>query len=200
MKDFTKDFFQTAWGKDGYYENFSYGVGIDKVCEVALFPFLSPDKDVLEIGCGGGVFTQRIKDVKSLTAIDVIKKPENITCNFIELKSNDYKCTGIKDNSIDFVFSYNVFCHLSNEALTEYLKSAYRVLRKGGDFVFMLSSFEHTKNHIEKNENPKRGDLLSMGHFYQDLETLPLIAGKEWKVVNSNMIPQHRDILIHLRK
>jgi SAM-dependent methyltransferase len=189
--DFTKEFFIRTWGPGGYYENFSYGVGIEKVCEVCLYPFLKQDKQVLEIGSGGGVFTERIiKETRWLTCIDVIPKPKNINpLVYIELPDKDYSCTRIPDHSQDFAFAYNVFCHLSNEALTEYIKSVYRVLKPGGDFVFMLSSY-----------GGDLGTLLDMGHFAQDDRTIDIVVGPEWEIVSRNMIPEHRDIIVHLRK
>src|SRR5688572_5875873 len=142
-KDFSKQFFTQSWGPDGYYENFSYGVGIDKVCEVALYPFINTITRVLEIGSGGGVFTKRIiPRVDDLICIDVIPKPQALNgVQYIELGNQDYYCTGVNDDSIEFAFSYNCFCHLSNEAIREYLKSVNRVLRKGKSFVFMLSRY-----------------------------------------------------------
>lgn len=116
---------------------------------------------------------------------------------FIELPDRTYECIGIEDNSVDFAFSYNVFCHLSNEALIAYLADINRVLKSGGDFVFMLSNY---KNVQTKQENDKFGNLLPMGHFYQDDRTLDLIVGYGWGIVNRSMIPEHRDTIIHLRK
>lgn len=204
--DFDKEFFQRTWGKFGYIEPFSYGVGYQKVYEVAIDPFISTDKTALEIGPGGGTFTQlMIGKFNHLTAIDVIRKPpqfdsyENFT--YLELPDQSFNCEGVKSNSIDFCFSYNVFCHLSNDAIKQYLKGVHRVLHKGFDFVFMIANFEHTKKHVVNPEKYSLGDFLPMGHFYQDLRTLDLIMDKsKWEVVNSNLLPTHRDIVIHLKK
>jgi|GEM_PF-2818684 len=206
-KNFTKDFFQLAWGAEGYYENFNYGLGIESVCDVSLTPFLSLKKNALEIGCGGGVFTERmIGKFKSVTGIDVISKPKKFDefkeFNYIELPNQSFDCKGVLVNSIDFCFSYNVFCHLSNEALAEYLISVNKVLKKGGDFVFMIANFEHSKKHFPNEiNNFKIGDMLPIGHFYQSTETLNIIADlNKWEIVNSNLLPEHRDIIIHLKK
>lgn len=195
--DYDKAFFIQSWGKDGYYENFSYGVGIENVCKVALYPFVNSTVRVLEIGSGGGVFTQRIwSKAGSLTCIDVIPRPEHFmpSVNYIELGNQDYNCTGIEDSSIDFAFSYNVFCHLSNSAIIKYLQSVQRVLVPGGSFVFMLSSYGRGLTFSEL------GKLLPMGHFVQDERTLQLVIGQGWELLSPNMIPKHRDIIVHLKK
>lgn len=189
-QDFTKEFFVRTWGPDGYYENFSYGVGIDRVCEVAVYPFVNELTNVLEIGSGGGVFSKRIvQKVLSLTCIDVIPKPSRLLCDhYIELSDQDYYCSPFQDGTFHFVFAYNVFCHLSNEALIEYVKSVRRVIRTGGDFVFMLSSY-----------GGELGTLLPMGHFAQDDRTIDIIVGEGWQIASRNMIPEHRDIIVHLK-
>ena len=201
-EDFDKEFFQRSWGKDGYYEEFSYGVGIRRVVDECVIPFLSQDKTALEIGCGGGTFTQFLQgNFKILYGLDVIAKPERFNSykpfKFIELPDRTYKCVGINDKSIDFAFAYNVFCHLSNEALTSYLADVNRVLKSGGDFVFMLSNYANVKT---KEKSDKFGHLLPMGHFYQDDRTLDVIIGSGWEIVSRNIIPEHRDTIIHLKK
>lgn len=195
--DFTKQFFTDSW-PGGYYENFSYGVGIDKVCEKCVYPF-AEGKEVLEIGSGGGVFSVRLFVLaKKLTCIDVVPKPDLFDSipgiNYIELPDKDYNCTGVDDNSKDFAFSYNVFCHLSNEAIRQYLKSVHRVLKTGGDFVFMLSSYGRGL------PDDQLGTLLPMCHFVQDERTLLLVIGEGWQIISENMIPEHRDIIVHLKK
>lgn len=192
--DFSKEFFIQSWGKGGYYEHFNYGVGIDKVMQVCIDPFVK-GKRVLEIGSGGGTFTERLWRNSGLTCIDVIPQPENVKCClYIELDSNDYNCTGVKDNDYDFAFAYNVFCHLSNEAIKQYLKSVNRVLRTGGAFVFMLSAYGRGLS------DDQLGTLLPMGHFVQDERTLDLVIGDGWQIISRNMIPEHRDIIVHLKK
>jgi cyclopropane fatty-acyl-phospholipid synthase-like methyltransferase len=205
MNDFTKQFFQKAWGETGYYETFSYGVGINRVCEVALNPFFNPDHHALEIGSGGGAFTERmVGKFKHLHAVDVIRMPDQFkdyeNFIYIELPDKSYDLKPIANATIDFCFSYNVFCHLSNEALKSYLKAVHRVLKPHGNFVFMLSNYKHASKHFEERTFDL-GDLLPMGHFYQDHRTLPLIADmSKWEVVSPDLIPEHRDIIIHLRR
>lgn len=203
--DWTKEFFQNAWGEEGYYEHFSYGVGIDKVCEVALNPFFNHNHHALEIGPGGGVFTKGMVGMfKSLTAIDVIKMPTQFNnyaiFKYIELSSNRYDCPDVDDNSIDFCFCYNVFCHLSIYAIAEYLENVNRVLKTDGNFIFMLSRFSETEKHLPKDHGLQLHDLTPTGHYYQDERTLWVVMDEGWEIVSRDMIPEHRDIIVHLKK
>jgi SAM-dependent methyltransferase len=206
MTDFTKAEFQSFWPK-GYYENFGWGVGLETVVNKTLVPFFDSNKTALEIGCGGGVFTERIVGkFHHVYAIDVIKKPESLDgldITFIEIPDRDFTCYGIEDNSIDFCFSYGVFCHLSNSALIEYFDNVYRILKPGGDFVFMISFFEKLKKqhpNFEDYSKYELGNRMEIGHFVQDERTVNLIVDKRWKMVNENMIPDHRDLIVHIRK
>ncbi len=206
--NFDKEFFQRSWGPNGYYEEFNYGVGFRAVVKTCLEPFYNTNYNALEIGCGGGAFTKEMIDkFHHLTVVDVIKMPEqfekydhNWKFKYVELPD---KCFATMQSfrSKDFVFTYNCFCHLSNEALKKYLEDIHYVLKPGGDFVFMIANFEHTKINVPDSSNYNLGDLLPIGHFYQDDRTLDLIADpSDWEIVNSNMIPEHRDIIIHLKK
>jgi SAM-dependent methyltransferase len=203
-KTFTKEEFQNFWG-DGYYDNFNYGVGIQKVCEVALYPFFDKSKIALEIGPGGGTFTEKMTGkFQKIYAIDVIKKPkkfENFNdVEFIECGNQNSSCVNISDELIDFVFSYNAFCHLSNELIHNYINDVYRVLKPNSDFVFMLANFEFSKQIITNPENFVLGDLLPFGHYYQNFKTIESILNDKWIVVSENLIPGHRDLIIHLKK
>jgi len=208
-EDFSKEFFQRSWGPDGYVENFSYGVGIDKVIQVCLLPFLTPEKVVLEIGCGGGTFTDHmVGKTKHTTAIDVIKMPVKFNSypkfNFMEMPDRDFTCPGMAPDNFDFAFCYNVFCHLSNDALKEYINKGIRkVLKPCADFVFMLANFKFTSQKFENAHEFKREDnrLTPVGHFHQDEQTVHEIVNPiYWDIVNPDMLPGHRDLVIHVRK
>ena len=205
-QEFDKAFFQRSWGKNGYIEYFSYGVGYKKVIELCIDQFASEDKTALEIGSGGGTFTgSLLSKFDHVTAIDVIRRPPQFevypedSFTYLELPDQSFDCKGVASKSIDFCFSYNLFCHLSNDAIRQYLIGVNRVLVKGGDFIFMLSNFRHTSLHTKGEYN--LGDRLPIGHFYQDLRTLDLVMDKDkWEVVSNNLLPEHRDIIVHLKK
>jgi len=211
IKTISKEKFQKLWGNAGYWDDMKgWGIGFQQICNTTLYPFINKDMTVLEIGPGGGIFTNQIsKKCKNVIAIDVVKKSDllkslNLTnLTYIELSNMNYECKGVEDNSIDFCYTHGVFCHLHYGALTEYLKNVSRVLKKGSDFVFMITNFNGIKHLIPPIHNKKYnpGDHLGINLYYQDKTTLKSIYNpKEWKIISENMLPTHRDIFIHLRK
>ena len=201
--DFTKEQFINFWGT-GYYEEFTYGIGIQEVINRTIVPF--HNVKCREIGCGGGVFTKVLSQhFDKVIGIDVIPKHDGLrypNVKYIELDNQDYKCTGVEDNLIDFVFSYGVFCHFSNDAIKEYLQSIYRVLKKGGECVIMISNFDKLKADFpdyDTWDKYKLGDRMLIGHFYQDDRTVDIMKDK-FKIISRNLTPDHRDIVVHLKK
>ncbi len=146
--------------------------------------------------------------MKHLTAIDVIKMPPNFmrfaNFNYMELADKDYSCTDMSPDNFDLAFSYNVFCHLSNDALREYINvGAYKVVKPGADFIFMLANFKYTSQKFEGSAEYKREDnrLTPIGHYHQDEKTVhDIVDTNLWEIVNDDLVPHHRDIVIHLRK
>jgi SAM-dependent methyltransferase len=118
----------------------------DLVVELVA-PYLGADVDVLELGCGGGKFSSRLAPrCRSLLCSDI--SPQMIehtrtTLGQRGLEANvDYRVldgvdfTDVPDDSVDFIFSYDVQLHLQPENVFSYMLDARRVLRDNG--VFML--------------------------------------------------------------
>jgi 2-polyprenyl-3-methyl-5-hydroxy-6-metoxy-1,4-benzoquinol methylase len=110
-------------------------------------PYLGSDIDVLELGCGGGKFSGRLAPkCRSLLCTDI--SPEMISRTRLMLRErgldgnvqysvlNGVDFKGIPDQSVDFIFSYDVQLHLQPENVFSYLLDARRVLRDNG--VLML--------------------------------------------------------------
>lgn len=109
--------------------------------------YLGPEKDVLELGCGGGKFSGRLAPrCRSLLCTDISSEmiehtrktlgERGVDQNVDYAVVNGVDFTGVPDASVDFIFSYDVQLHLQPENVFSYMKDARRVLRNEG--VFML--------------------------------------------------------------
>ena len=90
--------------------------------------------EVLEIGCGVGRLMKKgywgIDISTNMQEIANTRKPE---CGF---KHCDGRTIPFDDDSFDSVYCYLVFQHIPKDAVDGYIKEAYRVLKKGGTFIF----------------------------------------------------------------
>jgi ubiquinone/menaquinone biosynthesis C-methylase UbiE len=107
----------------------------------------------LEIGCGGGrVTSTAVKLFKHLEATDVSKemlrkcresvKEPNITFHEID----GFTLKEFDDDSVDFVFSHDVFVHFSSLQVYPYFMEMKRVLKKG---AVGLVSFYNFRVHFD---------------------------------------------------
>ena len=109
--------------------------------------YLGQTVDVLELGCGGGKFSQRLASrCRSLLCTDISPamidhtreslSRQGLEGNVRFLVLNGIDFSGVPDASVDFVFSYDVLLHLQPQNVFSYMLDARRILR--GDGVFML--------------------------------------------------------------
>lgn len=93
---------------------------------------------VLEIGIGNGRWAEYLQKVAShLIGVDLVESAiEKCTEKFsgfnnISLYKNDGKSLPfIKDNTIDFIWSFDTFVHISPNDVAEYIKEFKRVMKK----------------------------------------------------------------------
>ena len=105
----------------------------------------------LEIGCGGGQWSKIIYNegiFNQMYCIDVLSETHNNFWNYIGeydkskikyCQVNSFNLDCIPDDSLDYVFSYDVFCHISYSGIKEYLKNLYKKCRKNCKIVIMYA-------------------------------------------------------------
>ena len=110
--------------------------------------------NILEMGCGRGWWTKQIYeklDPNQLTCIDAKSAEDNNFWRYIgESKKdktlyhqvNDFNLDEIPDNSLDFVFSYSCFCHISLSGQEWYLKNLFKKCRPGAKLLIMYADVE----------------------------------------------------------
>jgi SAM-dependent methyltransferase len=108
--------------------------------ETFISPYLSGEKDVLEIAPGFGRWTvAMVERARSLTLVDL--SPRCIeTCRDrfghypqVRFLVNDGRSlSGVEDASIDFLVSIDSFVHMESDVVEAYIVEFARVLRPGG--------------------------------------------------------------------
>lgn len=199
-KNYTKKEFLSFWGKQGYVETWDgHQYNWSKEIQELVLNQIGSNKDkiVLEIGCGAGYWTSFLcENSKEVYAIDLIPKPKIKFKNFkyIENKSMQFDCSTLENDSIDFAFSFGVFCHLSLDACESYLKDVMRVLKKGGTAIFMYSNDEGLKKFFD-NPDFKANMIYGECNDYADI--MPMIQKYDAQAEN---ILDFRDTLVLINK
>lgn len=206
--DFNKNDFINFWGPDGYKENFSnyekWKYTISDVVDVCINPYSKKDGIVLELGSGGGVWTKYlIKYFSKCICVDVIPKPKNFEIvEYIELGNKDYKCSGVENNSIDFVWSFGLFCHLSFEAKLEYLKNIKSKMKLNACGVIMFANADKYWPDVSDLSSLKKDELIHMnnnGWFYDNPTiTTELFLQSGFKNF-IQLMPDFRDSLFYFK-
>ncbi|MDF9661347.1 class I SAM-dependent methyltransferase, partial [Bacillus cereus] len=104
---------------------------------------LNKESKVLDFGCGWGrIIRFLFKDASDQNLLGIDVDPAMITLCNETLGRGIYKTASphppvefISDNSLDIIFAYSVFSHLSEATAENWVKEFSRVLRPGGIFI-----------------------------------------------------------------
>lgn len=105
-----------------------------------MLKYIEPGKSVLEIGPGGGRWTEVLQKIaKHLIVVDLTNQSIEIcrkrfaNCANMQFYVNDgSNLDFIPDEALDFIWSFDVFVHISPRDIDQYLVGMSRILRKGG--------------------------------------------------------------------
>jgi SAM-dependent methyltransferase len=111
-----------------------------KVRERYLDPYVTPDTVALEIGAGGGRWTQYLLRGREVVVVELnsaffpylASRFPDAAPNLRFYETSGYELGGVEDDSIDFVFSFGTFVHIDPDGIDAYLAEIRRVLRAGG--------------------------------------------------------------------
>ncbi len=136
------------------------------------FPYLTNEANtILKVGPGTGRFAREfievIKERKgwkiylidhSTWAITFLTKYFAHYENVVPILNDGLHFPGVKDNSVDMIFSNGVFIELSLPRFYTYCNESFRTLKPGGYLIFNYIDLEYDKawEHMHKfSENPK---------------------------------------------
>ncbi|HIK17034.1 MAG TPA: class I SAM-dependent methyltransferase [Leptolyngbyaceae cyanobacterium M33_DOE_097] len=105
-----------------------------------LLRYMKTDGRILEIGPGAGRWTETLQKIASyLIAVDISDRCVEICrnkfagCSNVDFfVNNGSELPFIADNSIDCVWSFDVFVHINVAEVTQYIKEFQRIVRTGG--------------------------------------------------------------------
>lgn len=138
------------WAKDGdewdgqaRFSGVSYEDWKDSLIETFILPYVTADTSVLEIAPGHGRWSEIIaRHSRALTLVDLSPscidycKQRLAAYDHIAYLTTDGKSlAGVDDHSIDFLWSFDSFVHMSPDVIGAYLVEAARILRPGGKAV-----------------------------------------------------------------
>lgn len=121
-----------------------------KQIEEYLQSILKPNHTVFEIGCGGGQWTRFMspfvdnvicndaKDAQSNHFFEYLNEHKQIN-NVTFYHAKNFNLDYLDDESLDIVFSYDVFCHISYSGQQEYLKNLYTKCKNGCLLIIMYA-------------------------------------------------------------
>lgn len=101
---------------------------------------------IIELACGRGRHVDKYKsDAKKIVLVDILQKNIDICKERFggDLKIQYYKNDGydlkqLEDEAYTALFSYDAMVHFEMMDIYSYLKDIYRVLKKGGEFYFII--------------------------------------------------------------
>jgi len=192
--------FQTIW-KGGFKTGYS-----EKRNQRGIELYLKENlkgKCLLEIGCGGGQWSKFIYELNifdKIYCVDVLSEEHNQFWNYVGndkkdkieyFQAKDFSLDFIRENTLDYVFSYDVFCHISYSGQKEYLKNMYNKCKSqcklfimyADPYKFFNSEPENitvqyieqqNKGHIVKNEK----ELIQL--LLNDCDSEPMIGRWYW--------------------
>jgi len=135
----SKGLYGLEWGDPETVEPLKY------VKENFVNPYINKKHTALEIGPGGGRWTQYLLQFERLYLVDYHKElldelKQNFNQeNFIWIKNNGFDFPNIQTDSIDYLFSFGVFVHLDIDIIENYLKNIYSILKPSGNVVLQYA-------------------------------------------------------------
>ena len=175
------DKFKRAW-PGGYFEGnpldpmapSSYGVlGYNSILYTVYLAcikhYVNPATTVLEIGPGRGAWTKTFlqRDCKKVYAVDAAPAEHTGFWDYVGptdraeyIASGELTLSEVPDDSIDYFFSFGVFCHLKPEMCETYLISLAKKMRVGSHAFLMIADYD------KYNACMDRADQLSIERFF----------------------------------
>lgn len=144
---------------------------LQAVIDRYITPFIHADTVVLEIGPGGGRWTQFLVGARELVLVDLNPEffdylRERFPAERARLRfyaTRGAELDGIDDRSIDFVFSFGALVHVDPADIEAYLGHLHRVMKPGARAALQYA--DKTKPAARDNDSFSHMDAPTMEAF-----------------------------------
>jgi ubiquinone/menaquinone biosynthesis C-methylase UbiE len=135
------------WSKEGEEWNDS-PAWKQSILDHILTRYIQPNSTILEIGPGAGKWSEPLSSLaRKLILVDLTEvsieicknKLTNTDCDYYV--NNGYSLNFLQDESVNYVWSFDVFVHIAPKETASYITEIGRVLTKGG-----IAVIHHPKN------------------------------------------------------
>ncbi|SIO46831.1 Methyltransferase domain-containing protein [Singulisphaera sp. GP187] len=168
-----------------------------EICRLLQARFIAPRDVIIEIGAGYCHFINQIQGCEK-HAFDLFPGlPDYARPNVVTHVQSCVSLHPLQEESVDTVFSSNLFEHLSREDLHMTLLEAWRVLRRGGRLIVLQPNFRlcyrhyfDDYTHLQIFSDCGLSDLLSSYGFHL-LEVRPRFlpfSMKSWLPVSASLV------------
>jgi SAM-dependent methyltransferase len=126
---------------------------IDFLTFQKIFTLLSKTNNtILEIGSYDGFFVEHYQDFNKIILSDITEYsdlyPNNPKFDFVLLNGKDL--SNIKKNSVDVVFSIDVFVRLDKMIIKTYIKDLIQIVKPGGYMILHVPNIFHLNSMFNK--------------------------------------------------
>lgn len=174
----------------------NYELWKQSLVDTFLTPNLNPDISVLEIGCGHGRWSQYfVGNVGKLWLLDLSPTCIEICQRKFGDEAATYILTGndlssIPDQSLDLIWSFDVFVHIDANDTMVYLQQLQRVMKPNA-----LAIIHHADD--PKHEGWRAQDMSAsnMRNVVEQCGLVTLFQTDSWGPGREYSVKAHRDII-----
>lgn len=164
-------------------QRMSRGCDLRFVEDMCIKPYVQ-DKVCLDIGTNGGGWLLRMlyAGASHCHGMDILPADhtgfwKNIPPEYEDKCSYhrvlDFSCKDIGDNTLEHVFSHDVFCHISFSGAKEYLTSLYSKCKSGANLFIMIADPEKYVDPSGRRKLMQTAGFSSWDAFVSDYDGVP---------------------------
>lgn len=144
------------WTQDAKrYKNLDPNLWKNSLINKTMLKYIKKGTTILEIGPGAGRWTEVLLTISdrllivdiSERALELCKEKFKDHSNIEYYLINDPKLDFIRDNSIDYIWSYDVFVHINLTDIERYISEFQRILKSNGCGII-----HHAGTYLKKDE------------------------------------------------